>query len=119
MAADGSVAIALEGVSKGFGETRAVQDVTVAIGEGEFFSLLGPSGCGKTTTLRMIAGFEVPDEVRIRLGGQDVTGRPAHLRRVGMVFQNYALFPHLSVADNVAFALHLQRVPPPEIAQRV
>ena len=112
-------AVELAAVSKRFGDHAAVDRVALQIKNGEFFSLLGPSGCGKTTTLRMIAGFETPDEGRIRLGGQDVTDRPAHLRRVGMVFQNYALFPHLSVADNVAFALHLQRVPPPEIARRV
>src|SRR5207247_3948613 len=98
MAADDGVAIALESVSKGFGETRAVQDVTVAIGEGEFFSLLGPSGCGKTTTLRMIAGFEVPDEGRIVLQGKDVTSISANRRKVNMVFPQYALLTHLSIS---------------------
>jgi spermidine/putrescine transport system ATP-binding protein len=106
-------------VSKQFSDHLAVDRVALEIENGEFFSLLGPSGCGKTTTLRMIAGFETPDAGRIRLGGEDVTDRPAHLRRVGMVFQNYALFPHLSVADNVAFPLRLQRVAPGEIARRV
>ena len=119
MAADGSVAIALEGVSKGFGETRAVQDVTVAIGEGEFFSLLGPSGCGKTTTLRMIAGFEVPDQGRIVLQGTDVTSVSANRRKVNMVFQQYALFPHMSIYDNVAFGLKVKRVPRGENSERV
>src|SRR2546428_1631420 len=119
MAADGSVAIALEGVSKGFGKARAVQDVTVAIGEGEFFSLLGPSGCGKTTTLRMIAGFEVPDEGRIVLQGQDVTSVSANHRKVNMVFQQYALFPHMSIYDNVAFGLKVKRVPRSEHSERV
>src|SRR5713101_2783708 len=119
MAANGSVAIALEGVSKGFGETRAVQDVTVAIGEGEFFSLLGPSGCGKTTTLRMIAGFEVPDEGRIVLQGTDVTSVSANRRKVNMVFQQYALFPHMSIYDNVAFGLKVKRVPRSEHSERV
>ena len=119
MAADGSVAIALEGVSKGFGETRAVRDVTVAIGEGEFFSLLGPSGCGKTTTLRMIAGFEVPDEGRIVLQGTDVTSVAANHRKVNMVFQQYALFPHMSIYDNVAFGLKVKRVPRSEHSERV
>src|SRR5205809_4072703 len=119
MAADGSVAIALEGVSKGFGETRAVQDVTVAIGEGEFFSLLGPSGCGKTTTLRMIAGFEVPDEGRIVLQGEDVTSVSPNHRKVNMVFQQYALFPHMSIYDNVAFGLKVKRVPRSEHRDRV
>src|SRR3989449_2100845 len=119
MAADGSVAIALEGVSKGFGETRAVQDVTLAIGEGEFFSLLGPSGCGKTTTLRMIAGSEVPDEGRIVLQGKDVTSVTPNRRPVNMVFQQYALFPHMSIYDNIAFGLKVQRVPRGEHHARV
>jgi spermidine/putrescine transport system ATP-binding protein len=119
MAADGTVAIALEGVSKGFGETRAVQDVTVAIGEGEFFSLLGPSGCGKTTTLRMIAGFEVPDEGRIVLQGDDVTSVSANHRKVNMVFQQYALFPHMTIYDNVAFGLKVKRVPRAEHRDRI
>src|SRR6267378_2950330 len=119
MAADVSVAIALEGVSKGFGETRAVRDVTVAIGEGEFFSLLGPSGCGKTTTLRMIAGFEVPDEGRIVLQGQDVTSVAANRRKVNMVFQQYALFPHMSIYDNVAFGLKMKRAPRGSHGERV
>src|SRR6266496_3046810 len=119
MAADGSVAIALEGVSKGFGETRAVQDVTVAIGEGEFFSLLGPSGCGKTTTLRMIAGFEVPDEGRIVLQGKDVTSVLPSRRPVNMVFQQYALFPHMSIYDNIAFGLKVKRVPRGEHRERI
>src|SRR6266550_3570734 len=119
MAADGSVAIALEGVSKGFGETRAVQDVTVAIGDGEFFSLLGPSGCGKTTTLRMIAGFEVPDAGRIVLQGHDVTRVPANRRPVNMVFQQYALFPHMSIYENVAFGLRVKSVPRAEHRGRI
>ena len=99
-----SVGIALEGVSKRFGKTAAVCDATLAIDEGEFFSLLGPSGCGKTTTLRMIAGFEVPDEGRIVLQGRDVTAIGPSKRPLNMVFQQYALFPHMSVHDNVAFA---------------
>src|SRR5436853_171918 len=119
MAADGSVAIALEGVSKGFGETRAVRDVTVAIGEGEFFSLLGPSGCGKTTTLRMIAGFVLPDEGRILLQGKDVTSVSPNRRAVNMVFQHYALFPHMSIYDNIAFGLKVKRVPRQEHRERV
>src|SRR3989449_7944099 len=119
MAADGSVAIALEGVSKGFGKTRAVQDVTLAIGEGEFFSLLGPSGCGKTTTLRMIAGFVVPDEGRIVLQGQDVTSVSPNRRAVNMVFQQYALFPHMSIYDNVAFGLKVKRVPRGDHRERI
>jgi spermidine/putrescine transport system ATP-binding protein len=119
MAQEQSVAIALEAVTKRFGKADAVRNVSVAIGEGEFFSLLGPSGCGKTTTLRMIAGFEVPDEGRILLQGRDVTTVPANRRPVNMVFQQYALFPHMSVYDNVAFGLKVKRVPRGEHRQRV
>jgi spermidine/putrescine transport system ATP-binding protein len=113
------IAVRLVAVSKRFGDHVVVDRVSLEIRHGEFFSLLGPSGCGKTTTLRMIAGFEQPSDGQISLGGEDVTERAAHLRRVGMVFQNYALFPHLSVADNVAFALRLQGVAASEIARRV
>src|SRR6476661_1207944 len=119
MAADRSVAIALEGVSKGFGETRAVQDVTIAIGEGEFFSMLGPSGCGKTTTLRMIAGFEMPDEGRIVLQGRDVTSVPPAKRNVNMVFQAYGLFPHMTVAENIAFGPKIKKLSKAEITERM
>ncbi|MDP9285219.1 MAG: ABC transporter ATP-binding protein [Actinomycetota bacterium] len=108
---DRSVAIALEGVGKRFGKAAAVRDVSLSILEGEFFSLLGPSGCGKTTTLRMIAGFEVPDEGRILLQGQDGTSVSPNRRPVNMVFQQYALFPHMSIYDNVAFGLKVKRVP--------
>jgi spermidine/putrescine transport system ATP-binding protein len=110
MAGDGSVAIALEGVSKRFGKAEAVRNVTLAIGDGEFFSLLGPSGCGKTTTLRMIAGFVIPDEGRIILQGKDVTSVFSNRRPANMVFQQYALFPHMSIYDNVAFGLKVKRV---------
>jgi spermidine/putrescine transport system ATP-binding protein len=116
---DPSVAIALEGVNKRFGKVEAVHDVTLTIGEGEFFALLGPSGCGKTTTLRMIAGFEVPDEGRIVLQGQDVTSVSANRRPINMVFQHYALFPHMSIYDNVAFGLKVKRVPRAEHPKRV
>jgi spermidine/putrescine transport system ATP-binding protein len=112
-------AIGLVGVSKRFGKHAAVDDVTLEIGEGEFFSLLGPSGCGKTTTLRMVAGFELPDSGRIVLKGNDVTEIPANRRPVNMVFQQYALFPHMSVYDNVAFGLKVKRVPRSEHAERV
>ena len=111
MAAEQSVAIELEGVSKRFGKADAVRDVSLAIREGEFFSLLGPSGCGKTTTLRMIAGFEVPDEGRVILQGRDVTSVFSNRRPVNMVFQQYALFPHMSIYDNVVFGLKVKRVP--------
>jgi spermidine/putrescine transport system ATP-binding protein len=116
---EGSIAIALEGVTKQFGKLAAVRDVTIAIGEGEFFSLLGPSGCGKTTTLRMIAGFEVPDEGRIVLQGRDVTSVSANRRPLNMVFQQYALFPHMSIYDNVAFGLKVKGVPRSEHRGRI
>src|SRR6266550_7533478 len=119
MPQDRSVAIALEGVSKGFGKVAAVNDVSLSIGEGEFFSLLGPSGCGKTTSLRMIAGFEQPDAGRILLQGDDVTRVPPNRRPVNMVFQQYALFPHMSVYDNVAFGLKVKRVDRREHAGRI
>src|SRR5438445_3728833 len=112
-------AIALEGVGKSFAGVEAVHDVTLTIAEGEFFSLLGPSGCGKTTTLRMIAGFATPDAGRILLHGDDVTAVPANRRPVNMVFQQYALFPHMSIYDNVAFGLKIRRVPSPERRERV
>jgi ABC-type Fe3+/spermidine/putrescine transport system ATPase subunit len=111
MSEGGSVAIELEGVSKRYGKVEAVRGVTLTIGEGEFFSLLGPSGCGKTTTLRMIGGFEVPDEGRIVLQGKDVTSVFSNRRPVNMVFQQYALFPHMSIYDNVAFGLKVKGVP--------
>src|SRR5947199_833758 len=114
-----SAAIGLDGVSKRFGKHPAVDDVTLEIGEGEFFSLLGPSGCGKTTTLRMVAGFELPDAGRIVLKGSDVTEVPANRRPVNMVFQQYALFPHMSIYDNVAFGLKVKRVPRSEHSKRV
>ena len=119
MPEDRDVAIALERVSKRFGEADAVREVSLAIGEGEFFSLLGPSGCGKTTTLRMIAGFEVPDEGRIVLQGQDVTSVLANRRPINMVFQQYALFPYMSIYDNIAFGLKVKRVPRREHHERV
>ena len=113
------IAIALDGVSKRFGSHTAVDDVTLEIRDGEFFSMLGPSGCGKTTSLRMIAGFEVPDSGRIVLQGADVTTVSANRRAVNMVFQQYALFPHMSIYDNVAFGLKMKRVPRGEHRDRV
>jgi spermidine/putrescine transport system ATP-binding protein len=112
-------AIGLVGVSKRFGGVNAVDDVSLEIAEGEFFSLLGPSGCGKTTTLRMVAGFELPDAGRIVMQGKDVTEVRANRRPVNMVFQQYALFPHMSVYDNVAFGLKVKRVPRAEHRGRV
>jgi putative spermidine/putrescine transport system ATP-binding protein len=100
----------LERLSKHFGATVAVQEVSLDVRDGEFIVLLGPSGCGKTTTLRMIAGFIAPSAGRIRLGGRDVTALPPWKRNAGMVFQSYALFPHLTVAQNVAFGLETRGV---------
>src|SRR5260370_34895613 len=115
-----SAAIKLEDVTKVFdGKVVAVDQVTLDIAAGEFFSLLGPSGCGKTTSLRMIAGFEMPDSGRVHVGGQDITDVPVHRRDMGMVFQSYALFPHRTVAENVAFGLRMRDVLRPEIAERV
>jgi spermidine/putrescine transport system ATP-binding protein len=114
-----SAAIELESVVKGFGGANAVDGVSLSIAEGEFFSLLGPSGCGKTTTLRMIAGFVEPDEGRILLHGNDVTSVPPNKRPVNLVFQQYALFPHMTVYDNVAFGLSVKRVPRREHGERV
>src|SRR3989442_5198051 len=119
MTGDRRAAISLDHVSKRFGRVAAVHDVTLTIGEGEFFSLLGPSGCGKTTTLRMIAGFEMPDEGRILLHDRDVTSVSPNRRPVNMVFQQYALFPHMSIYDNVAFGLKVKRVPRQEHRERV
>jgi len=116
---DGTVAVGLYGVTKRFGAMVAVDDVTIEVKPGEFFSLLGPSGCGKTTSLRMIAGFEEPDEGRVVLTGQDIAGTAPFKRNVNTVFQSYALFPHLTVADNVAFGLRRKKVPKREIGERV
>ena len=112
-------AIRVDGVVKRFGDVTAVDGIELDIASGEFFSLLGASGCGKTTTLRMIAGFERPDEGRILLDGADMVGTPPHRRPVNTVFQAYALFPFLSVADNVAFGLKYQRMPKTEVTRRV
>src|SRR3546814_590243 len=99
--------IQIQNVSKRFGKVTAVDNVTLDINAGEFFVLLGPSGCGKTTLLRMIAGFELPSEGQILIDGQDMAGIPPNRRPVNMVFQSYAVFPHMSVADNVAYGLKI------------
>ena len=114
-----SFRVELHDITKRFGDYVAVDDLTLQVRDGEFFSLIGPSGCGKTTTLRMIAGFEQPTDGHIYLGGQAVEGIPAHNRPVNTVFQNYALFPHMTVAQNVAFGLEMQKVAAPEIKRRV
>ena len=111
--------IGIEHVTKRFGSFVAVDDADFGIRRGEFFSMLGPSGCGKTTTLRMIAGFEQPSEGEIRLEGEDVSKVPPYKRNVNTVFQQYALFPHLTVSANVAFGLQAKKVAKPEIAKRV
>jgi ABC-type Fe3+/spermidine/putrescine transport system ATPase subunit len=115
-----SATIKLDNVTKIFdGRVLAVDGVTLDIAAGEFFSLLGPSGCGKTTSLRMIAGFELPDSGRVHVAGRDITDLPVHKRDMGMVFQSYALFPHRTVAENVAFGLRMREVAKPDIERRV
>src|SRR4030081_1442328 len=109
----------IDGVTKRFGGFTAVDKLSLDIRAGEFFALLGPSGCGKTTLLRMLAGFETPDAGRILLNGRDIAPMLPHQRPVNMMFQNYALFPHLSVRDNIAFGLRRANMPRHEIAIRV
>jgi putative spermidine/putrescine transport system ATP-binding protein len=111
--------LVLERVSKSYGDTPAVRDFSLTVGQGELVALLGPSGCGKTTTLRMVAGFILPSAGAIRIGGRDVTTEPPYRRSTGMVFQGYALFPHMSVAQNVAFGLEMRGMPKPQIGERV
>lgn len=111
--------IELAGISKVYGGSLAVDDVNLRVREGEFFSLLGPSGCGKSTMLRMIAGFVMPTKGRVLIGGDDVTDLPPERRDIGIVFQNYAIFPHLNVAENIAFGLRIRKLPADEIRQRV
>jgi spermidine/putrescine transport system ATP-binding protein len=114
-----SEAVELRGVSKRYGSVVAVDNVSLTVRAGEFLTLLGPSGCGKTTLLRLVAGFETPDTGTVILDGRDVTLAPPYQRNVNQVFQSYALFPHLSVRDNIAFGLRLQRRPASEVAARV
>lgn len=111
--------VELRNVTKQFGQVTAVQELTLDIAHGEFFSLLGPSGCGKTTTLRMIAGFEQPTVGEIMIKRQPVAGIPAYKRPVNTVFQNYALFPHMTVAENIAFGLQMKKIAKDEIKKRV
>jgi putative spermidine/putrescine transport system ATP-binding protein len=111
--------VRLDGISKRFGEVTAVDDVTLDVAPGEFFTMLGPSGSGKTTTLRLIAGFERPDAGRVELGGADVTRVAPYARDVNTVFQDYALFPHMNVADNVAYGLRIKRISRRTREQRV
>jgi iron(III) transport system ATP-binding protein len=111
--------LSLRNISKRYGDQRAVADLSLDIERREFFGLLGPSGCGKTTTLRLLAGLETPDEGRIEFDGRDITALSPERRGFGMVFQNYALFPHLNVFENVAFGLRARKRSKPEIAERV
>ena len=111
--------VTLDRLTKHFDDTPVVKGVSLTVADGEFFSLLGPSGCGKTTILRMIAGFIFPTSGAVRFDGQDVTDIPAHRRNTGMVFQNYALFPHMTVFENVAFGLRTRKVAGQDIADRV
>ena len=109
----------LENVQKAFGASYAVQHFDLAVERGEFISFLGPSGCGKTTTLRMVAGFELPTTGQIRVDGKDITNLRPNQRNVGMVFQSYALFPNMTVAENVAFGLKVAKRPANEVDGRV
>jgi putrescine transport system ATP-binding protein len=118
-AAAGTPLLRIDAVVKKFGVFRAVDRLSLDIRAGEFFALLGPSGCGKTTLLRMLAGFETPDEGRILLDGKDIAQVPPHRRPVSMMFQNYALFPHLTVRDNIAFGLKRAGMPRSKIDSRV
>jgi putrescine transport system ATP-binding protein len=111
--------VRFEAVTKRFGDFTAVDNLSLNLYEREFFALLGPSGCGKTTLLRMLAGFEIPDQGRVLLDGEDISPVPPHRRPVNMMFQSYALFPHLSVENNIAFGLKQEGMPKAEIARRV
>jgi putative spermidine/putrescine transport system ATP-binding protein len=111
--------LTLDGIRARYGKTVVVDDLSLSAGKGELLSILGPSGCGKTTTLRMIAGFTTPETGAIHVGGTPIHAMPPHKRNIGYVFQNYALFPHLSVADNVGFGLRMRFVAKPERAARV
>jgi putative spermidine/putrescine transport system ATP-binding protein len=111
--------IQFSAIEKRYGSAHAVSDFNLTVAKGEMVALLGPSGCGKTTTLRMLAGFVPASGGRITLGGRDITALPAHQRNIGMVFQGYALFPHMTVAKNVAFGLEMRRMSPAETHRRV
>src|SRR5262249_50140534 len=109
----------LTGITKSYGAFKAVDDVSLEIADGEFLVLLGPSGCGKTTTLRIVAGFIEPTEGSVRLGERDITALPPWSRNAGLVFQSYALFPHMTAAENVAFGLEMRKMPKAEMAPKI
>lgn len=113
------VKVSLDHVTKAFGSVKAVQDVSVGIGEGELFLMVGPSGCGKTTALRIIAGFYKPDSGSVRFDDREINDLPPYKRNTGMVFQNYALWPHMNIYDNVAFGLKMRKVPSGERVDRI
>ena len=111
--------IELEGIGKKYGDRYAIRGISLSVAQGEFLSIVGPSGCGKTTILRLVAGFIRPDEGIVRIGGTDMDGVPPNRRRVGIVFQNYALFPNMTLAENVAFGMKAQKRPEADIRRRV
>src|SRR5262245_41530983 len=111
--------LTLANVTRAFGDFTAVDDISLKVADGEFVTLLGPSGCGKTTTLRMVAGFMSPDRGEIWFGDRRMTDVPPHRRNTAMVFQSYALFPHMSVADNIAFGLRMRKLSAAEQASRI
>ncbi len=113
------IAVVLDGVTKRFGKTTALDDVSLMVRRGELMTLLGPSGCGKTTLLNLVAGFLIPDSGEIAIAGRRMTDVPAYRREIGIMFQNYALFPHMTVAANVGYGLRMRRIAKAEIAQRV
>src|SRR6476659_10293361 len=113
------IAVQLDRVTKRFGKTTALDDVSLLVRRGELMTLLGPSGCGKTTLLSLVAGFLAPDSGEIAIDGERVTDIPPYRREIGMMFQSYALFPHMDVAANVGYGLRMRRVPREEIARRV
>ncbi|MDM8524785.1 ABC transporter ATP-binding protein [Desulfococcaceae bacterium HSG8] len=119
MTSENKGGLIIEGINKRFGDVEVLKDVTLEVRSGEFFTLLGPSGCGKTTLLRIIAGLELPDTGRINLCGQDITSLPATKRQVNTVFQSYALFPHLSIFENVAFGLRSRKFADEVVTERV
>jgi len=115
----GSAELLIEGVGKRFGDVVALDHVSLSVAQGELLTILGPSGSGKTTLLKVVAGFETPDGGTVKVGGTDISALPPARRDIGMVFQNYALFPHLSVKANVAFPLEMRNVAKPETERRV